>query len=142
MQLKVKQSDGKEVVTSGLTYEFSEIDYWRFLIRTMNFLKGNVLKEGEIEAMAFILSGSPYWSYFRKPHSAKLMKHLGVKTHQSLVNIRRSLEPLGFLEFTHEVKGDYLPSKQLRQVQMYVKKLIAENNLEQLELSFPIKIVK
>lgn len=142
MQIKITQADGKQVSTSGMSYEFSEIEFWKVLIRTMSFMKGSVLKDQEIEAMAFILTGSPYWSYFRKPHSSKLMKHLGVNTHQSLVNIRKVLEPAGFIEFTGEVRGDYLPNPTLRKLQMYIKKLIAENNLDNLELTLPIKLIK
>lgn len=142
MLVKIKQQDGKEVSTAGLKYEFSEIDYWRFVVRTMSYLKEDSMKDNEIEAMAFILAGSPYWSYFRKPHSTKLMKHLNVKTHQSLVNIRKVLEPLKFIEYTGEVRGDYLPSPSLRKLQMYIKKLIQEKNLDEISITFPIKIVK
>lgn len=141
MLVQITPKQGETVSTSGMTYEFNELDFWRFFIRTMSFLRGNSLKDGEVEAMAFILAGSPYWSYFRKPHSKKLMEHLGVKTHQSLVNIRKVLEPAGFIEFTGELRGDYLVNKQLRGIQMLVKKLIAEGNLEELKLSFPIKII-
>ena len=92
--------------------------------------------------MSYILSQSPFKSFFKKPNLKRLLDFMGLETYQGSVKYRHNLIDAKLLEFTGEVRGDYLPTPALRNIQKYVKELIAADNLEEIEIIIPVKIVR
>jgi len=140
MELRIRTKDGKVKTIPGKIHTMDEMGFWSAFLKSLN-INGS-LGKNDIKMMSFILSQSPFKSFFKKPNLKKLLDFMGLETYQGSVTYRRALQESKLLEFTGEVRGDYLPAPALRNIQKYVKELIASNNLEDIEIVIPIKIVK
>lgn len=140
MELRIKTKDGKVKTIPGRTHQMNEIGFWEAFLKSLN-INGS-LGGKEINMMSYVLSQSPFKSFFKKPNLKKLLDFMGLETYQGSVKYRQNLMKAQLLEFTGEVRGDYLPTPALRNIQKYVKELIASDNLEGIEIIIPVKIVK
>ena len=138
MEVRLKTKDGKVTSLPGKKYEYDEIGFWEAFLKSLD-LEGN-LAGPEIKMMSFILANSPYRSYFKKPHVNKLLEHMGFKNYQNLWKYRQALEKLNLLEFTEEVRGDFLPGKNLRKFQIFLKDKLKNDQIDEIEIVIPIKI--
>jgi hypothetical protein len=138
MEIRIKTTDGKQHALPGKKRTLNEFDFWKSFLKTLD-LEAK-MSDPELKIMAFILSGSPYKSYFKKPAVNKLLEFMGFKHYQNLWKYRKTLIDLNLLEFTGEVRGDFLPGKNLRNLQIFLKEKIKKNELEEIELVIPIKI--
>lgn len=140
MEIRVKTNSGKVLNYPGKKHEFDEFKFWQAFLGSLN-IEGD-LKDTDIKMMSFILSQSPHKSYFKKPNLQKLLTFMGYKNYQATQTPRTRLIDAKLLEFTGEVRGDYLPSSNLRKLQIYIKELLAKKELDEIEIVIPVKIVK
>jgi len=140
MKLNIKTKDGKVKTISGKVHEMEEVKFWEAFLKSLNI--NGVLGNKEVTMMSFILSQSPFKSFFKKPNLKRLLDFMNLQTYQGSTKYRQNLQAAKLLEFTGEVRGDYLPAAHLRNIQKYIKELLANDNLEEIEIVIPVKIIK
>lgn len=114
----------------------TELDFWTFYLDILEVRAGSFLSDLEKKVLAYVLSGTPGKSYFKKPNSNELMEAFDIKAN-NFHRIKYDLEAKGIIVPT-EIRGDYILNKRLYKYQQDMKKFLKEGKT--IEYKFKFKL--
>jgi hypothetical protein len=116
----------------------TEQEFWKYYISLMYLFSDESIPDRELELLSYTLSLDPRVTIYSGEMCKQAMEDLAI-SRSGLNNLRKGLVDKGFVRRADDIRGDWILTEHMENIQTYYKKKFAEGGGFEIRLPFIIQ---